>query len=134
MVLYPVLHADIAAVKAEPNLEHRSDRALENAFNALDAAKKAYKDADNKGFHEALGELRESVDVSYKSLNDTGKAARRNPKYFKRAQMKLHDLGKRLDTFEKDVSIDERAPVIEVKKRVDELEDEILLQIMTKKK
>jgi hypothetical protein len=48
--------------------------------------------------------------------------------------MKLHDLGKRLDTFEKDVSIDERAPVIEVKKRVDELEDEILLQIMTKKK
>lgn len=132
--LCSVLQADMTAVKSESNLERRSERALQNAFNELDVAKKAYKESDDKGFRAALTEIRESVDLCYRSLQDTGKAARRSPKYFKRAQMKLHDLAKRLDTFEKDVILDERPPVIEVKKRVDELEDQILLEIMTKKK
>jgi hypothetical protein len=125
--------ADLPAVKSEPNLEKRSEKALENANRAINDARAAYKLSDLKLFRELLTEIKESLELSYDSLEETGKAARRSPKYFKRAEMKMHDIARRLDVLAAEVDIAERPEVEAVKKIASDLEDKLLLEIMTKK-
>jgi hypothetical protein len=126
-------YADLATVQSEPNLEKRSDKALANADLAMEAARKAYQAPDLKAFEASLNEVRESVDLSYKSLQDTGKAARRSPKYFKRAELKLRALLKRLENLKVDVALDDRAQVESLAKHVNDVHDQILHEIMTKR-
>ena len=125
--------ADLANVKNEPNLEKRSEKALENANHAIHEARTAYKASDLKLFRALLAEIKESVELSYNSLEETGKAARRSPKYFKRAEMKMHDIARRLDGLAAEVDFEERSGVEAIKKTASDLEDKLLLEIMTKK-
>ena len=128
-----VVRADLADVKNEPNLEKRSEKALENANMAVDEARKAYKSADLAGFGSRLREVEESAELSYQSLQDTGKAARRSPKFFKRAEMKLHAITKRLEALGSEVNFEDRVPVEATRKKLSDLEDKIVFEIMTKK-
>ncbi len=117
--------ADLTAVKAEPNLEKRSEKALVYANDVL-AAMRAELDKNNVDkIKDQLRELEATVDLSIDSLKATGKNARRNPKYFKRAELRLRDLQRRLETFRRDMSFDDR-PVLDgviahIAKRIDEL-------------
>ncbi len=128
-----VVRADLADVKNELNLEKRSEKALENANIAVDEARKAYKSADLAGFGSRLREVEESAELSYQSLQDTGKAARRSPKFFKRAEMKMHAVAKRLEALGADVSFEDRAVVEAARKKLSDLEDKIVFEILTKK-
>ena len=128
-----VVRADLADVKNEPNLEKRSEKALENANIAVDEARKAYKAADLAGFGARLQEVEESAELSYQSLQDTGKAARRSPKFFKRAEIKLRAITKRLEALGSEVSFEDRVPVEATRKKLSDLEDKIVFEIMTKK-
>ena len=127
------VRADLAVVRNEPNLEKRSEKALENANSAVDEARKAYKSADLAGFGSWLKEVEESAELSYQSLEDTGKAARRSPKFFKRAEMKMHALAKRLEALGADVDFEDRVLVEAARKKLSDLEDKIVFEIMTKK-
>ena len=128
-----VLRADLTEVKNEPNLEKRSEKALENANVAVDEARKAYKSSDLAVFGSWLKEVEESAELSYQSLEDTGKAARRSPKFFKRAEMKIHALAKRLEALGGDVNFEDRVLVEATRKKLSDLEDKIVFEIMTKK-
>jgi hypothetical protein len=130
----PFARADLAEVKNEPNLEKRSERALEHANNVIDEARKAYKAPDPEVFKSLIREVEESAELSYKSLQDTGKAARRSPKFFKRAEMKLHALAKRLAALSAEVSLEDRTEVETVRKTLSDLEDKIVFEIITKKR
>jgi hypothetical protein len=129
----PAVQADLSEVKSEPNLERRSERALEYANSAIDEARKAYKAADLGTFKTHIQEVEESAELSYQSLQDTGKAARRSPKFFKRAEMKMHALAKRLEALGTEVSIEDRVAVDGARKILSDLEDKIVFEIMTKK-
>ncbi len=133
LLVASAIRADLAEVKAEPNLEKRSEKALGNANNAIDEARTAYKAANYDGFKSRIQEVGESAELSYQSLEDTGKAARRSPKFFKRAEMKMHALTKRLDALSSEISIDDRVEVEAVRKKLSDLEDKIVFEIMTKK-
>lgn len=124
--------ADLATVKQEPNLEKRSELALIYADTAIDEAKKVYEQ-NPKEFAARVGEVREAVELSYTSLQDSGKRARRSPKYFKRAEHRLRALVKRLEGLEQQVGIEDREPVVDTKKRVNDLHEQVLLDIMSKK-
>ena len=128
-----VITADVGAVKSEPNPEKRSDLALAHAEQEIDAAKKAYDAEDLAAFRRSVEEVAELADISSDSLESTGKRARRSPKYFKRAEQKLLVLLRRLDSLEKDVSLDDRDLVSAVRKRVASIHEGILNDIMTKK-
>src|SRR5258708_13395813 len=80
-----LLAFDLGSIKNEPNLEKRSELALDYANTALDQAREAYVAGDIAKTEAALGELRESVELAYQSLEGTGKDARRSPKSFKPA-------------------------------------------------
>jgi len=121
---------DLAAVKSEPNAERRSDRALENANAAMDAARAAYDRGDIDKAGDALDELKESVDLSYQSLEDSGKTPRNNS-HFKNAEKATRALLRRLESFRDTVSVAERDAVEAVRGHVSEIHDELLNGIMT---
>jgi hypothetical protein len=125
--------ADIAAVKAEPNLERRSQLALDEAESRVGTAKQTYEEGKLQEFRQAVTEIGDLAELSYSSLEETGKRARRNPKWFKRAEQKLLVLIRKVDSLEKDVSIEDRQFVSSVKNRVNEVHDNVLHDIMTKK-
>ncbi|MSV27510.1 MAG: hypothetical protein EXQ52_02015 [Bryobacterales bacterium] len=125
--------ADLAAAKAEPNLEKRSRAALENANQALRKAKEIYA-ADTKKAAVLIEEVAESVEVSGDALRATGKNPSRNPKHFKYAEIATRDLVRKLDHFARDVDEADRDLVQQAKARVQHIQDEILQGIMGKKK
>ncbi len=122
---------DLAAIKLEPNLERRSERALDNASAAMDAARDAA--ADDTKLKAALEELRESVDLAYQSLVDSGKSARRNPRFFKKAELKTRELMRRLQGLAQAVDADDRTLVEAVRDRVSKVHDDLIQDIMKKK-
>jgi len=124
------LRGDLRAALAEKDLERRSKLALENAETALQAAKSAYQQGDLDRTKAAVSEVQESVDLAYQSLNDTHKNPRKSPKYFKNAELATRDLLRRLDTFDHDMSYDDRPILKPLKDRVQQVHDELLLGLM----
>jgi len=125
--------ADLDTVRAEPNLEKRSEKALLNAGAAVDGARKAHEAGDDVSFKSSLEEVRDSIRLAKESLDKSGKNARRNPKYFKKAEHALRRLGRRLDTLRLDLSVDERAPVEALMREADTTRDQIVEAIMGRK-
>lgn len=127
------IRADVATVRAEPNLEKRSALALDQADVEIDAARKAYTDGEFDPFRDKIDVAGKMVDLSYESLQDSGKRARRNPKWFKRAEQKLMLLLRRLDNFSKNVASQDQPVVEDLRKRVSNVHDQVLHEIMTRK-
>ena len=134
LALFGSLAADeFPAVMAEPNLEKRSDLALLEADRAITGAKKAYEERKMQDFKLRVADVEELVQLSYKSLQDTGKRARKNPKYFKRAEMSVRALMRRMDTLAGEVAHQDRDLVTDAHQRLNEVHDNIVHDIMTKK-
>ena len=133
LALTPLLALDLAAVRAEPDLEKRSDKALAAADAAFQAARTAFKNGDAADETARLATVRESVELAIKSLQDSGKDARRSPKYFKKAEIALRKLIRNLEDFRFAKGADERAPFEELIAVVHEAHDKVLTGIMTKK-
>jgi hypothetical protein len=129
-----VLRADLEAIRSETRLERRSELALDHAASTVERAREAWRAGKGNEFTEALTEVREAAELSYQSLVDTGKPARRFPKYFKRAEKNLRALAKKLDALYQEVGVDDRAAVDAVRKRASDLHDQVVLDIMSKKK
>ena len=107
-----LLGIDLAGVKAEPNLEKRSEKALLLAGEILTAMRAELDRNDVEKIKDQLKDFEAAVDLSVDSLAAAGKNARRNPKYFKRAELRLRELLRRLETFKRDMSLDDR-PVLD---------------------
>ncbi|MFN7922139.1 MAG: hypothetical protein U0Q16_18700 [Bryobacteraceae bacterium] len=135
LLLAPVaLRADLDSVRNEPDLEKRSEKALANAESALDRARGAYQKSDDKEFKGALDELNQSLDLCKGSLDESGKNARKRPKYFKKAEIGIRHLVRRLDNFKVEMSPDDRAPLEGLIDKAHKVQEEILQAIMGKKK
>src|ERR1700761_5040066 len=125
---------DLASIKSEPNPEKRSDLALDNAGTLFDTAKEAYSAGDVAKTKASLEEVRDSVNLALESLEGTGKDGRRNPKFFKRAELKTRELLRRLDGLSQSVSVEDREFVESVRARVAEVHDDLIKDVMGKKK
>jgi len=124
---------DIGAVKAEPDLEKRSEVALANADRQMDAARKAYDAGDQQAMLAAIGELSESAEVSYDALQHAHTEPHKS-KYYKRAELQLKALIRRVTGFRDEVSFESRAPVEAALKKVSDIHDDIIADIMRRKK
>jgi predicted S18 family serine protease len=125
---------DLQTVKAEPNLDRRAEMAIDNANTALDRAKKLYTDGEYKASQEAVLEVRDSIELCAETLKATGKDPRKNAKQFKKIEIRIHALVRRVHTFAQSVSIEDRAAVTKVEERIEEINDEIVSGIFTKTK
>lgn len=133
LLLIGLLAIDLASVKSEPNLEKRSDLALENANAALDQAREASSAGDAAKLSAALNEVVESVALAYDSLEASGKEAR-NSRFFKRAEVRTHEMARRLSDMAHAVSLEDQPLIEKVRDRVSEVHDDLLQEIMTNKK
>jgi hypothetical protein len=124
---------DLITIKQEPNLERRSELALDNANVALDAARLAFNSGESDKMEAALAQVGESVDLSFQSL-DEGVKNPRNNKVFKRAELRTRELLRRLEGMTASVGLEERTEVEKLRDRVADIHDRMLHSIMGKKK
>jgi hypothetical protein len=134
MALAGGARADLKHALAEPNLEKRSQLALDNATAAYKAARAAYEKGDNDQVAAGIDEIQESVDLAYTSLTQTGKDPRRSPKWFKRAEIDTRELLKRLDAFDREMSFNDRPMLEKVKAKVQQVHDDLLVGLMEGKR
>jgi hypothetical protein len=125
-----VLHADLQQARAEPNLERRAKLALDNAEETLRAAREAYRKDDDASVAADVAELQESVDLAFSSLNDTHKDPRRSPKWFKYAEIQTRGLLRRINTFQQDMSFQDRSLLDKVKEDIQQVHDKLLVGLM----
>jgi len=119
---------------SEPDLNKRSKIALENALTAYDAARKAYDSGNLDTMATDVQEIIDSVNLAKISLDQTGKDPRKNPKWFKNAEMMTRDLSRRLDAFQQDMSFADRPLLDKVKERVLQVHDDLLMGLMEGKR
>lgn len=132
--LAPAARADLKAALAERDLGKRSKLALDNAAATLKAARSALEKGESAQIAAAAAEMRESVDLAYDSLKSTGKDARKNPRWFKHAEIETRDLLKKIETLQQDLNFQDRPVLAELKTRVQQVHDELLLELMEGKK
>ncbi len=128
------LLADLAQVRAEPNLEKRANAAIENADRSLKASRQAYAAGDLKLTQELLDELEKSVELTETSLKATRKDPIKSPRHFKHAEIKTRDLVRRIEAFSQDMNAADRPMAEKVKEGVQEVHDRLLQGIMMGKK
>jgi hypothetical protein len=125
--------ADLTAAKAEPDLNRRSELALVNADEKIDEARQAYQAGNEEAEEAAIQEVTESVSLCYQSL-EKARGEPRKSKYYKRAELKVSALMRRLSGFRDEVSFDFRPNVEAALKRLSDIHDELLSDIMSRKK
>jgi hypothetical protein len=128
------LASGLEAIKAETNLEKRSKLALEYANSQIDAARQAYSAGNLKGSTAALSQVCEGVNLSIDALDETHKDARRSPKAFKRAEVNIREMIRRLKSLEDDFSVDDRGEILKTEQRLQEVHDDLITRIMTKRR
>lgn len=125
---------DLASIRAERDLERRYWHALEYASGQIQSARKHYQDGRIDAFEAALREVPEAVELCDQTLRATGKNPSKRPKHFKRAELKMRDIMKHLTGLEQEVDFEERGMVTKVKGRVNQIHEELLLDIMGRRK
>src|SRR5580704_2715012 len=133
-ILLLTLAFDLTSVKSEPNLEKRSELALDHANVSLDAARDDYNAGDVGKTQTELEEMCDSVDVAYDALANTGKDPHRDPKFFKRAELRTNELLRRLESLTPGMSGLDRNTLENVRARISMVHDDLLKGIMSKKK
>ena len=124
---------DLGAIKSDPNPEHRSELALDYANAALGSARTAYEDGDVAKMQESLDSAGEAVALVLESLDSSGKNPRNN-KFYKRAELRLRDMTRRLEGLRERVGFEDRAAVEKLHEQVTDVHDKLLKSIMGKNK
>jgi hypothetical protein len=124
----------LAAIAAEPRLERRAKDALSYARKVVEQAAKAYRAGDVAGGERFLKEIQQAVELAKESLDATGKDPRRRSGPFKNLEIGTRRLMGELGEIEKEMNYDERDVLVAVQKRIEEINHELVMGIMSKKK
>jgi len=132
-LVFLLAFADMASVKAEPDLNRRSELALMDADEKIDQARQAYQAGNDAAENAAIQEVADSVELCYASLEQTHGAPRKS-KYYKHAELRISALMRRLSGFRDEVSFELRPHVEAVLKKLSDIHDELISDIMSRRK
>ena len=133
IIILWIAFSDTASIKAEPDLEKRSEVALANADHNIDLARQSYNAGDLKAEQAALDEVGDSVGLSYEALGQSHKTPRKS-RYYKSAELKVRALLRRLTSLRDEVDVDHRPAIDVVMNNLQQVHDHLLTEIMSKKK
>ena len=122
---------NMSVILDEPNLEKRSEQALEYANSALDEARDAYREGRWEDTQSAMGDVTAAVELSYESLQETGKNPRKHSKYFKRAEKETRKLLQRLKSLRSSMSAVDFPVIDPAIATVRKVNDDLVVGIMT---
>ena len=124
---------DIAAVKTETDPNRRSELALVNADAKIDEARQAYQSGNDSAEEAAIQEVADSVTLCYASLEQAHGEPRKS-RYYKHAELKVSVLMRRLNGFRDEVGFELRPRVEAVIKSLSDIHDQLISDIMSRKK
>jgi hypothetical protein len=125
---------DLASIQQEPNLERRNQLAMDYANSALDSARTAYQANDLVKTRSSLDDAGEAVSLAYSSLKQTGKEARRDPKFFKRTELATRQMLRRIEGMAEAMNFEDRSLIDKLREKVAAIHEDLLQDIMGKKK
>jgi len=125
--------ADIESVRTEADPNRRSELALLNADTKIDEARQAYQAGNESAEDAAIQEVADSVTLCYASLEQS-RGEPRKSRYYKHAELKVSALMRRLSGFRDEVGLELRPHVEAALKRLSDVHDELISDIMSRKK
>ncbi len=128
-----LLALDLTTARNEPNLEKRSELAMKNADTALTSLRDAAQKGDDAMLKAAMDEVRDSVNMALLSLEQSKANPRRSSSY-KKAEMTTEQLVRRLDSILQTLSIVDQEAIKPLRVHVADAHEQILTEIMKKKK
>jgi len=126
--------ADLKTLSAEPDLVKRTRLALTNGERAVTQAGDACRAIDYEKCVALLTEIRQSVELAKLSLDKTDIVASRNPRHHKDAEIRTRTMLRHLEALGSYVHPDDRTHYEAVRRRVSEINDQLLSAIMSKRK
>lgn len=125
--------AMVLLLAGQGSLEKQSETQLSEAEQAMTAARGAYTAGKWDEAQQQLSRVKTGVESALKSLEDSGAAPRRS-KYYKRAELRVRGLVRRVHGFREEVPLQDRDVIAAVENRLQEIHDKLLLDIMSKRK
>lgn len=126
--------ADLSAARNERNPEKSYWLALENATLAIAEARKHLQELQAEPLRKSLEEAVESVKFAKDKLYSTGKSPSKNSKHFKRAELKMRDQIRKLEMLGQEAGVDDRPPIEQARKTIQQIHDDLLFDIMGRRK
>jgi hypothetical protein len=122
------------SVQAEPNLERRSQKALDFAAQSLDKARKLAADGGSMAeLEELLQAVTGGVELALNSLRETGKRPSRLSRQYKRCELKSREMIRQLENLALGLGFESRAPAEEARDTMKALHEKFLQAVMTGK-
>jgi hypothetical protein len=126
--------ADLEAVKQEPDLEKRSDKALDVATDVLKHARALPGEGGSiTDLEKDMDTMIEAVELSLKSLRDTGRKPNKLTRFYKRGELKTREMQKQIENLIQALAFDNRPPAEKAQARLNVLHDEFLFGVMSGK-
>jgi hypothetical protein len=126
--------ADLAAVKKEPDLQKRSEKALDAAMETLKSARALPAEGGSLAdLQKHMDAVVEAVELSLQSLRDTGKKPNKLTRAYKRGELKTREIQKQIDILIQALAFDNRPPAEKAQARMNVLHEEFLFGIMSGK-
>jgi hypothetical protein len=126
--------ADLETVKKEPDLQKRSNLALDVAVAALkDARALPAEGGSSADLQKDMDTMIAAVELSLQSLRDTGKRPNKLTPYYKRGELKTHEMQKQMENLVQALAFDNRPPAEKAQARLNVLHDEFLFGVMSGK-
>ena len=122
------------AVKREIHLEKRARLAIRYARATVSRVEALYREGNSNEGAALLLEIQEAVELANESLQATGKPAWKKSKPFKVVEIATRKLLRDLDDLDKKLSFNERDQLLAVRTHIEQLNQKLLMAIMTKKR
>ena len=114
-------------VKSEPNPGKRVEIALDFAGKSLDDARADYLNGKTEQGNQLLSQIDQLVEECLSSVQEAHKH-----KYWKRAEMAVSALSRRVDSLLDDISWDQRDRARELRAQLENIHDKLLAGVMAK--
>jgi hypothetical protein len=114
-------------VKNESNPGKRSELSIEAANRTLDEARAAYLGGNSKKGDADMQEVETLADECLSSVEQANKY-----RYWKKAELKVRQLTRRVETLSDDLSYDQRGKAQELHAHLDQIHDKLLAGVMRK--
>ena len=128
----PVLTGEkLDAVRQEPNLEKRSEKALDVADAAMKSARAAVANSGTRAeLESALEEIGAACGLSLQALKETGKPPKKLGRQYKRGELRTRELVRQLEDLILALSVGDRAPAESARDKATLVHEEFLLGVM----
>ena len=122
--------ADLAEIKAEPSADKRAVKALDYAGRSLQSMRENLNGTEK--LKASIAEFDDCMKLMMDSFAASGKNPAKNPKDFKKAELRLREYMRKLKTLEHDLNFDERPMIKPIIEHVEKIQDYLVEGLMRK--